>query len=50
MPPEDFEKSRKGDCDDFAMYAWRQLLKMGYNARFVGGRIGDDPKLLLSQA
>lgn len=43
MPPEDFEKSRKGDCDDFAMYAWRQLMEMGYRARFVGGRIGDSP-------
>jgi hypothetical protein len=41
MPPEDFEKSRKGDCDDFAMYAWRQLLEMGYKARFVIGRVGD---------
>lgn len=41
MPPEDFEKSRKGDCDDFAMYAWRQLLEMGYKARFVGGIVGD---------
>jgi hypothetical protein len=43
MPPEEFEKSRKGDCDDFAMYAWRQLLEMGYRARFVAGRIGDGP-------
>jgi hypothetical protein len=41
MPPEDFERSRKGDCDDFAMYAWRQLLEMGYNARFVAGTVGD---------
>jgi len=41
MPPEDFEKSRKGDCDDFAMYAWRQLLEMGYTARFVAGTVGD---------
>lgn len=37
MPLEDFEKSRKGDCDDFAMYLWRQLLEMGYRAR-VGSR------------
>jgi transglutaminase superfamily protein len=43
MPPQDFEKSRKGDCDDFAMYAWRQLLEMGYKARFVGGIVGDSP-------
>jgi Transglutaminase-like superfamily len=43
MPPEEFERSRKGDCDDFAMYAWRQLLEMGYKARFVGGMVGDSP-------
>jgi hypothetical protein len=43
MPPEEFERSRKGDCDDFAMYAWRQLLEMGYKARFVGGIVGDSP-------
>ncbi len=41
MPPEEFERSRKGDCDDFAMYAWRQLLEMGYKTRFVAGSIGD---------
>jgi hypothetical protein len=40
MPPEEFERSRKGDCDDFAMYAWRQLLEMGYKARFVAGIAG----------
>jgi hypothetical protein len=36
-PPEDFEKTRKGDCEDFALWAWRQLLQMGYPARFVAG-------------
>ena len=40
MPPEEFERSRKGDCEDFALYAWRQLLSLGYSARFVGGRHG----------
>jgi len=40
MPPEEFERSRKGDCDDFAMYAWRQLLEMGYKTRFVVGSAG----------
>jgi hypothetical protein len=44
MPPEEFERSRKGDCDDFAMYAWRQLLGMGYQARFVLGAVGDSPQ------
>jgi hypothetical protein len=40
IPPEEFEKSRKGDCEDFALYAWRQLLSLGYSARFVGGKHG----------
>lgn len=41
MPPEDFEKSRRGDCDDFALYAWRQLMELGYKARFV---VGNSPR------
>jgi Bacterial transglutaminase-like cysteine proteinase BTLCP len=40
MPPEEFERTRKGDCEDFALYAWRQLLSLGYSARFVGGTSG----------
>jgi len=40
QPPEHFEKTRKGDCDDFALWTWRQLSAMGYQARFVGGRTG----------
>lgn len=40
MPPEDFEKRKQGDCDDFALWTWRQLLDLGYDARFVVGRSG----------
>ena len=40
MPPEEFEKERKGDCDDFALWTWRQMLEMGYEARYVVGRSG----------
>jgi hypothetical protein len=40
MLPQDFEQSRKGDCEDFSLYAWRQLSEMGYKARFVGGKHG----------
>jgi hypothetical protein len=43
MPPQDFERSRKGDCEDFSLYAWRQLLEMGYKTRFVDGRVADSP-------
>jgi hypothetical protein len=40
MPPEDFEQRKKGDCDDFALWTWRQLMGMGYRARYVVGRSG----------
>jgi hypothetical protein len=41
MPPEEFEKRRQGDCDDFALWVWRQLIAMGKeDARFVVGRSG----------
>jgi hypothetical protein len=40
QPPEDFEKTRKGDCDDFALWTRRQFMSMGYRARFVAGRHG----------
>jgi Bacterial transglutaminase-like cysteine proteinase BTLCP len=40
MPPEVFERRRQGDCDDFALWTWRQVLGLGYPARFVCGRAG----------
>jgi hypothetical protein len=40
QPPEEFEKRKKGDCEDYALWTWRQLLSMGYDARFVAGRSG----------
>ena len=40
QPPESFEQRRRGDCDCFAMWTWRQLLEMGYSARFVTGFLG----------
>ena len=40
QPPEDFEKLKKGDCDDFALWTWRQFLSLGYDARVVFGRFG----------
>jgi Bacterial transglutaminase-like cysteine proteinase BTLCP len=40
MAPEEFEKTRRGDCDDFALWTWRQLLGLGYDARFVVGGAG----------
>jgi len=40
MPPDDFEEKKKGDCEDFALWTWRQLMAMGYDSRFVLGRSG----------
>ena len=40
MQPEEFEQKRRGDCDDFALWTWKQLLGLGYNARFVTGVAG----------
>ena len=44
QPPEEFEKRKMGDCEDFALWTWRQLLNLGFEARFIGGsstRYGD---------
>jgi hypothetical protein len=40
QPPEEFEKRRAGDCEDFSFWAWRQLMDMGFDARVVFGRHG----------
>lgn len=40
QPPEEFERLKKGGCVDFSLWTWRQLLSMGYDARFVGGSCG----------
>jgi hypothetical protein len=36
--PQTFEQIRRGDCEDFALWAWRKLIELGYDADFVGGR------------
>jgi len=40
MVPQEFERTRCGDCEDFAIWTWRQLLGLEYQARFVVGRAG----------
>lgn len=40
QPPEEFEETKIGDCVDFGLWAWRQVLDMGYPARFAGGKAG----------
>lgn len=38
QPPEQFEQTKAGDCDDFALWTWREFLALGFDARFVVGR------------
>ena len=40
QPPEVFEQIKKGDCDDFAFWTWRQLMALGLETRIVFGRYG----------
>lgn len=35
--PLTFERFRVGDCEDFALWAWRKLTRLGYDAEFVAG-------------
>jgi predicted transglutaminase-like cysteine proteinase len=37
ISPSKFENIRQGDCEDFALWVWVQLIKMKVNARFVLG-------------
>lgn len=36
--PCTFEKLQEGDCEDYALWAWRKLIQLGYPAEFVAGR------------
>ncbi|MBZ0166590.1 MAG: transglutaminase-like cysteine peptidase, partial [Candidatus Omnitrophica bacterium] len=35
--PSQFEANRRGDCEDFALWVWIQLLRMNIRARFFLG-------------
>ena len=35
--PRAFEQRRRGDCEDFALWAWRKLVELGYEAELVAG-------------
>ena len=37
-PPDIFERRRTGDCEDHAIWAWRQLYELGYKTRLVLGK------------
>jgi hypothetical protein len=36
--PLGFEALRRGDCEDHALWAWRKLVELGYDAELVSGR------------
>jgi hypothetical protein len=36
--PSTFEHIRQGDCEDHALWAWRKLVELGYEAQFIVGR------------
>jgi hypothetical protein len=37
--PRAFESLRRGDCEDFALWAWRKLAELGIDADFCVGRV-----------
>jgi len=37
--PGAFERGRRGDCEDFALWAWRKLAEIGVDAEFCVGRL-----------
>jgi hypothetical protein len=41
--PRTFEQLRRGDCEDFALWAWRKLVELDYDAEFVVGRTIQEP-------
>src|SRR5262245_1061363 len=36
--PDVFEQRKRGDCEDFALWAWRKLAELGIDAEFCVGR------------
>jgi hypothetical protein len=36
--PRTFEQLKRGDCEDFALWAWRKLVELGRDADLVFGR------------
>ena len=34
-----FERRQRGDCEDFALWAWRKLIEIGLDAEFFVGRV-----------
>ena len=47
-----FERRQRGDCEDFALWAWRKLAEIGVEAEFYVGRVlcGGDPAIARQHA
>ena len=41
--PRTFEQIRRGDCEDHALWAWRKLIELGYEAELVCGEWATPP-------
>jgi hypothetical protein len=39
LHPATFEQAHRGDCEDFALWAWRKLVEIGIEAEFFVGRV-----------
>lgn len=50
--PCTFERLRRGDCEDFALWAWRKLAEIGVEAEFYVGRVicGGEPAVAKQHA
>ena len=42
--PSAFERCRRGDCEDFALWAWRKLAEVRVDAELCVGRIAMDDR------
>ena len=42
--PGIFERRRRGDCEDFALWAWRKLAELAIDAEFCVGRVISDDR------
>ena len=47
--PGAFERLRRGDCEDFALWAWRKLAEIGIDAEFCVGRVIDDDRAAIDR-
>jgi predicted transglutaminase-like cysteine proteinase len=47
--PAAFEQTRRGDCEDFALWTWRKLAELGIDAELFVGRVVYDEELTIDR-